>query len=79
MTVPSEKAKANRRERDRLKKQRRRARRKEEKRQILASTNFSKTSPAYRNLLPSLPEMTKAELRAMIAQAVRNTQAMVRS
>jgi hypothetical protein len=33
----------------------------------------SKTSPIYRNQFPKLPEMSKAALRAMIAEAVRNT------
>jgi hypothetical protein len=33
----------------------------------------SKTSPIYRNQFPKLPEMSKAALRAMIAEAMRNT------
>ena len=33
----------------------------------------SKTSAIYRNQFPKLPEMSKAALRAMLADAVRNT------
>jgi hypothetical protein len=33
----------------------------------------SKTSPIYRNQFPKLPEMSRAQLRAMLADAVRNT------
>jgi hypothetical protein len=69
----SEGAKERRRERDRLKKQRRRARRKADKIQALT---FSKTSAAYRRQLGRAPEMTKSELRSVIAAAARNTQAM---
>lgn len=69
----SEHARNARRERDRLKKQRKRAKRKVEK---LSSMTFSKTSPAYRRQLPPIPEMTKAELRAYLAVAVRNTAEM---
>lgn len=40
---------------------------------VRAVPGTSKTSVIYRNQLPPLPEMTKNELRAMLAQAVRNT------
>jgi hypothetical protein len=36
----------------------------------------SRTDPIYRNQLPRLPEMSKNALRAMFAQAVRNTAEM---
>ncbi|QUS39532.1 hypothetical protein RPMA_12320 [Tardiphaga alba] len=36
----------------------------------------SKTSPAYRNQLPGIGERTKTELRAMLAEAARNTAEM---
>jgi hypothetical protein len=36
---------------------------------------MSKTDPTYRRRLPSVPEMlTKADMRAFLTQAVRNTQ-----
>lgn len=35
-----------------------------------------KTSPEYRNCLPKIPEMSKSALRAMLADAVRNTAEM---
>lgn len=72
MNAP-ETAKARRRERDRLKKQRRRAKRKAEK---LSALTFGKTSPAYRRQLAPAPKMTKGEMRAALAAAVCNTQAM---
>ncbi|MGY3609906.1 MULTISPECIES: GcrA family cell cycle regulator [unclassified Bradyrhizobium] len=56
------------------------ARRNEKRREAAAAVNpivrigvTSRTHPSYRNQLPRLPEMSKAELRAMLAQAVRNT------
>ncbi len=36
----------------------------------------SKTSPAYRNQLPTIGNLSKNELRAMIAEAARNTAEM---
>lgn len=68
--MPSQASIDARRIRDRAKKARKRAKNRADK---LAVLTFSKTSPAYRRQLPQLPEMTKPELRAMIAQAVRNT------
>jgi hypothetical protein len=64
---------ANKRERERRKQQRKRA-----KRALAAGERFiepgtSRTSPIFRNSLPRLPEMSKSELRAMLAEAVRNT------
>lgn len=40
---------------------------------IIGDRVVSKTSSFYRKLMPTVPEMTKNELRAMLAQAVRNT------
>jgi hypothetical protein len=37
------------------------------------SPGTSKTSAIYRNQFPKLPEMSKTALRAMLADAVRNT------
>jgi hypothetical protein len=45
-------------------------------RQRFAAGGMAKTSPCYRKHLPRLPEMTKNELRAMLARAVMNTAAM---
>lgn len=39
----------------------------------LLAAGRSKTSAAYRNCLPRIGERSKSELRAMIADAVRNT------
>ena len=36
----------------------------------------SNTDPGYRSRLPKLPEMTKNQLRAMLAEAARNTAEM---
>lgn len=71
--MQSEAAKDARRVRDRAKKARKKAKHRAEK---LSALVFSKTSPEYRKKLPALPEMTKNELRAMIAQAVVNTAGM---
>ena len=71
-----EEAQERRRARDRLKKARKRAPLKAER--AKTSARGSKTSAAYRMIrFGRPPEMTKAEMRAVIAQAVRNTQAMV--
>lgn len=67
---PSPQAILNRKERERIKKKRKRERRKAEKRN---ATTFSKTSAEYRRMLPEQPEMSKDKLRAMLAEAVRNT------
>jgi hypothetical protein len=40
---------------------------------VRAGPLVSKTSPGYRKLLAPIGEMTKSELRAMLAEAVRNT------
>ncbi len=71
--MPSQASMDARRARERIKKARKRAKSRSAK---LGALMFSKTSPAYRRQLPALPEMTKSELRAMIAQAVRNTAEM---
>jgi len=64
--------------RERKKKARKRARLRREKLKADAARRaiglgYSKTSPEYRNKLPPAPEMTKTELRALLAQAVLNT------
>jgi hypothetical protein len=51
----------------------------EERRRVLAMLNdsgVSRTSPSYRRQFPKLPEMSKSELRGMLADAMRNTAAM---
>lgn len=53
-----------------------RAERKKETLQLFKATNTPRTSPAYRKHLPHLPEMTKTELRAMLAAAFANTAAL---
>lgn len=62
------------RERNRMKCRRRKAKRRAEQ---LAGTNapgMSKTHPVYRRRLPPIPDMLmKSELRAFLAQAMRNT------
>lgn len=54
--------------------ERRKERGEESKR--IRSTCKSKTSPEYRNHLPRIGEMSKSELRAMLAAAVANTAQM---
>lgn len=49
---------------------------KQDERQRLLERGASPYSPAYRKQLPPLPNMTKNELRAMLAQAVQNTAAL---
>ena len=43
---------------------------------IIKNNGATKTSAAYRKHLPKQPEMTRGELRAMLAQAVANTAEM---
>lgn len=68
-----------RRERERRYAQKRREQQKhdfEHKREIRAqflAKGASTTSVAYRKHLPVMPEMSKAEMRAMLAQAAQNT------
>ena len=40
---------------------------------LFLTNGSSKTSAEYRKYLPHLPEMSKARLREMLAEAVRNT------
>lgn len=42
-------------------------------RAMMLARGTSKTSAAYRKHLPPMPEMSKAEMRAMLAQAMQNT------
>ncbi|MBR1122128.1 hypothetical protein JQ628_11435 [Bradyrhizobium lablabi] len=42
-------------------------------RAMFLASGASRTSAEYRKHLPLMPEMTKGELRAMLAQAVQNT------
>ena len=54
--------------------------REEEAKRVRAAfdaSGTSRTSPGYRKHLPKLPEMTRNELRGMLADAMRNTAAMV--
>lgn len=71
----SDKARQNLRKRDRLKKQRKRAKRKAAKMTlILVRLGTRKTSKIYRDMLGPAPEMSKTQMRGVIAEAVRNTQ-----
>lgn len=71
---------AARRERARANERAYRARqnekRKQEVRQNLVARGMPKGSVSYRKHLPQLPEMSKAQLREMLAQAVQNTAAL---
>jgi len=49
---------------------------KRDERKRLLDRGASPYSPAYRKQLPPLPDMTKGELRAMLAQAMQNTAAL---
>lgn len=64
-----------RRERDRIKNRQRRAAKRAAKRQAvqLSWRDGHISKMLKRKLLPRLPDMTKSELRAMLAAAVRNT------
>ena len=56
-----------------------RAKRAEEQKRVRAmfdATGTSRTSPGYRKHFPRLPEMSRSELRGMLADAMRNTAAM---
>ncbi len=65
------------RAKNRLKSAKRRARKRAEKRHIF-KPEISKTCPAYRRRLPPVPEMVrKSELRAFLAEAVRNTEGAI--
>lgn len=72
--------KAKRRAREVIKRRRRRARKRAAlaaERAKQAGSIHSKTSAAYRQIhFGVAPEMTKSELRNVLAQAVRNTVAM---
>lgn len=52
------------------------AKRELEARKILAAQGTSRHSAAYRKHLPPMPEMSKAQMRAMLAQALENTAAL---
>jgi len=67
------------REKQRERYNERRAERSGEQRTFLKNCKAPKTSAAYRNHLPIMPDMSKAELRAMLAAAVANTASMERS
>ncbi len=58
---------------DNLADKERRDRDRKEARGIMLSRGAKTTSAEYRKHLPPLPEMTKSELRAMLAQAIQNT------
>jgi hypothetical protein len=49
------------------------ARRAKRRAAATAQPQASKTDPAYRRKLPKAPEMTKADLRRFLTDAVRNT------
>jgi len=68
-----EEAKARLRARDAAKKRRKKARLKAERLASMLVQPMSKTSALYRRRFATLPEMTKNELRGMLAIAVRNT------
>ncbi len=62
------------RAKNRLKSAKRRAKKRAMKERHTFKPEISKTCPAYRRRLPPVPEMVlKSELRAFLAEAVRNT------
>ena len=67
---------ARQRQHERAYQARQALKRKQEVRQTLVARGFSKGSLDYRKHLPQMPEMSKAQLRAMLAQAVQNTAAL---
>lgn len=76
----SEEAKARLRAKHQAKKKRRRLREREIKlaeARARLRPNTSKTSPEYRRTFGPAQEMTRSEMRAAIAAAVRNTQSTV--
>jgi hypothetical protein len=68
-----EEAKRRARARDAAKKRRKNAKLKAARIAAAIVEPISKTSPLYRRRFAPLPDMTKGELRAMLAEAVRNT------
>lgn len=64
------------REKQRERYNERRAARAGEQKAYLSRCKAPKTSAEYRNHLPIMPDMSKTELRAMLAAAVMNTAAM---
>lgn len=62
--------------RNRNRENRKRVERTVESRAFLRNCKAPKTSAAYRNHLPIMPDMSKAELRAMLTAAVVNTAQM---
>jgi hypothetical protein len=78
MHTEAEKAEMRARERlrEKRKRQKRAATRPVNAVAINVQSGTSKTAPVYRNQLPRLPEMSKNQLRDMLAEAVRNTAEM---
>lgn len=73
----SDKARQNLRKRDRLKKQRKRAKLKAARLMAVSvRLGTSKTSKVYRDMLGPAPELSKTQMRGVIAEAIRNTQAL---
>jgi hypothetical protein len=64
------------RDRDRSKKQVLRHRDIDARHRAAGLPAVSRTSPAYRNQLPTIGNLTKTQLRAMLAEAARNTAEM---
>ena len=64
------------REKQRERYNERRAARAGEQKAYLSRCKAPKTSAAYRNHLPVMPDMSKTQLRAMLAAAVINTAAL---
>lgn len=71
-----EEIRARTRVRDKVKKQNKRLREVEARHKAVGLPAVSRTSPAYRNQLPGIGDRTKTELRAMLAEAARNTAEM---
>jgi hypothetical protein len=61
------------REREKRKNDKRRTGPRAPRSEFVFRPGTSKTSPIYRNQFPKLPDMSKDELRAMLAEAFRNT------
>ncbi len=73
--IPSPEAAERRRERDRNRSRKKRASEREAKAQklVLQKSDLPMYKISARRMLPKLPPMTKAELREMLAEAVKNT------
>lgn len=73
MPATSPEAIARKKEKQNMKRKEERAARMTAKRVEIKKSDLPRYKIAARKMMPRLPEMTKAELREMLAQAFRNT------